>query len=105
MAATIGALLFGLLHGWIALLAGAVKGSKGFAAGVAWGVALAGYLLNVMANLSDSLDWLRWASPLYWATANDPIVNGIPFEYLILVGACVVTLVATIVLFDRHDLS
>ena len=63
MAATLGALLFGLLHGWIALLAGAVRGSKGFAAGVAWGVALAGYLLNVYMDLLKFDSFLEtWGS-------------------------------------------
>jgi ABC-2 type transport system permease protein len=105
LAATVGALMFGLLHAMVALLAGASSGRRGTATGVAWGVALAGYLLSVVANLSDALDWLRWGSPLHYATADDPVVNGAPVEYLALAGACVVVFVATILVFERHDLS
>jgi ABC-2 type transport system permease protein len=105
LAAALGSLLFGLLHGLVALLAGAWSGSKGFAAGAAWGVALGGYLLNVLANLTDSLDPLKWGSPLYYATANDPILNGVPAEYLLLAAACALAFVATLVVFQRHDLS
>ena len=104
-AATLGALLYGLLHGLIALLAGSLRGAKGFALGVGWGLALLGYLINVVANLTDSLEPLRWLSPLYYATADDPIVNGVPPEFLALAGACAVIFGATIVAFRRHDLS
>ena len=95
VAATVGTVLFGLFHGLLAMLAGAVRGSKGVAIGVGWGAALLGYLLNVVANVPSSLEWLRWGSPLHYATADDPLLNGMPVEYLALVGACVVTFGAT----------
>ncbi|MFV2038960.1 MAG: ABC transporter permease subunit, partial [Acidimicrobiales bacterium] len=68
--ATLGSVLFALANGVVALLAGAWRGVQGLATGVAWGVALVGYLINVLANLDDSLDGLKYASPLYWATAG-----------------------------------
>ena len=105
VAATVGAVLFGLFHGLLSMLAGAVAGSKGLAVGVGWGVALVGYLLNVVSNMDSSLEWLRWGSPLYYATANTPLLNGMPVEYLVILGACAVTLVAALIAFRRHDIS
>ena len=52
-------------------------------------LALAGYAMDVIATLADSLSWLRWASPFSWATADDPIRNGVPAQYVLLVAAIV----------------
>ena len=105
IAATVGSLLFGLFHGLVAMLAGSIRGPKGFAMGLAWGVALVGYLLYVVSNMDASLDFLRWFSPLGYATADDPINNGMPVEYLVLVGVIAAVFAATIIMFRRHDLS
>ena len=104
-AATLGSVLFALVHGLVALLAGAWSGTKGLATGLGWGVALAGYLVNIIANIDDSLDWLQPFSPLYWATADSPVTGTLPSTYLALVAAVVVLTGATVVVFDRHDLS
>ena len=105
LAATVGTVLFALVHGQLALLAGAVGGSKGLALGVGWGVALGGYLFDVLAGIDESYDWLRWASPLHWATAGSPIDHGLPAGYLALLGALALALAATVVAFRRHELS
>lgn len=104
-AATLGSVLFALVHGLVALLAGAWSGSKGVATGAGWGVALAGYLVNIIANIDDSLDWLQPFSPLYWATADSPVTGTLPATYLALLAACALLVVATVIVFDRHDLS
>ncbi len=104
-AATLGSVLFALGYGLLALGAGAWRGVKGFATGTAWGVALGGYLLNVVANLDDSLEGVKYASPLYWATAGEPLQGNLPVEYLVLVGLAGVLAVGTIAVFERHDLS
>lgn len=104
-AATVGSGLFALVHGLIALLAGAWRGAKGVATGVGWGVALAGYLANIIANIDESLDWLAAFSPLHWATADSPLAGEIPTTYLGLVAASLVLVSATVLVFDRHDLS
>ena len=105
MAATLGSVLFAITHGLIALCAGAWYGSKGVATGAGWGFALAGYLLNIVANLDEQLEGLRFASPLYWATAGDPLEGNWPATYLVLVGAMVVLVLLAVALFDRHDLD
>ena len=104
-AASLGTVLFGLVHGQLALLAGAAGGSKGLALGVGWGVALGGYLFNVLAGIDESLGRLRWASPLHWATAGSPIDNGPPAQYLVLLGALALALVATVLALRNHELS
>jgi ABC-2 type transport system permease protein len=105
IAATVGTLLFALFNGLLAMLAGSIRGQKGFAMGLAWGVAIGGYLLSILANLASELDFLKYASPLYHATAGNPVANGMPANYLILLGASGVLFVATLAAFDRHDLS
>lgn len=104
-AATLGSVLFAVVHGLIALLAGAMTGKKGVATGAGWGIALAGYLANVLATLDDSLEWLQWLSPLSWATQDSPISGDMPSSYLALVAAIVVLAAATTVIFERHDLT
>lgn len=105
VAATTGSMLFALAHGLVALLAGAWSGSKGIATGVGWGVALGGYLLNIVANIDGSLDWLSAFSPLHWATASSPIDGDLPVTFLVLVVVSAVLLGTTVAVFDRHDLS
>ncbi|MGI9604034.1 MAG: ABC transporter permease subunit [Acidimicrobiales bacterium] len=104
-AAGLGSALFGVLHGTIALLAGAVTGRRGTAMGVAVVVGVAGYLLSSFAELASWLEPFRFLSPMYHAVADDPVSNGVPVaNYLALAGAVVVTLVAALVAFRRHDL-
>jgi len=102
--ATLGSVLFALFHGSASLAAGAATGSKGVANGVGWGLALAGYLVNIIANLDDSLDWLEPFSPMYWATADSPVTGTIPATYAVLAAGIGVLVGAALVLFERHDL-
>lgn len=102
--ATIGSMLFAAMCGLAALFAGAVTGSKGLGAGAGWGVALASYLVNILANLDDSLDWLEPLSPLYWATADSPVTGTVPAWFLALVAVAASLSVATGITFERHDL-
>jgi ABC-2 type transport system permease protein len=104
-AATAGSVLFALLHGLVAMLAGTSRGTKAVANGVGWGVALAGYLANIIANIDESLDWLATFSPLHWATADSPVAGDVPTTYLALAAASLVLVSATVLVFDRHDLS
>lgn len=104
-AATLGTVLFAVLHGQLSMAAGAASGRKGVALGVGWGVALGGYLLNVLSGIDASLSWLRWMSPLNYATVSEPLANGVPVEYLVLLGALAIATGATLVLFRRHDLT
>ncbi len=103
-AATLGTVLFALLHGQLAMLTGAFTGRRGPSLGVGWGVALGGYLLSVMAGIDQSLSWLNWLSPLHYATNDSPISDGPTVWFLVLLAALVLALGATVVAFRRHDL-
>jgi ABC-2 type transport system permease protein len=105
IAAATGTVLYGVFHGFLAMLVGAMWGQKGLAIGVAWGVAIGGYLLTIVASLAGELDFLRYLSPLYHATVGNPVQNGMPINYLFLLAGAVALLVATLVAFARHDLS
>ncbi len=105
IAATIGTILIAGFSGQLSFAAGAVKGNKGFAMGVGFGVALIGYLFSVVASVAESLEWVQWASPFYYGTADDPLTNGMPAQYLVLVGGWALAFGATITLFRRHDIS
>lgn len=105
IAATAGSMLFALMHGLVALAVGAWSGSTGAASGAGWGVALCGYLVNIVANIDDSLDWLEPLSPLHWATSQSPVTGVFPSTYVLLLAICAALVWVTVVVFERHDLS
>ena len=105
VAATLGSALFAILSGLVAFVAGAVGVNRGAATGLGWGVAIVGYLLNVLASLDASMESLQWASPLYWATADNPVAGHVPATYLILGGAALALIAAALAIFERHDLT
>lgn len=104
MIATLGSTLFAVAHGSLAMFVGAVIGKRTIATGVGWGVALAGYLVNVIANVDDSLGWLESFSPMNWATGGSPLAGEWPIGFLALAVMISAFVVATILGFDRHDL-
>jgi ABC-2 type transport system permease protein len=104
-AAAVGSMLYGVFHGLVALLAGAAAGRRAPALAVGAAVALAGYLLVTIAELASWAEPLGRLSPLHQATAGNPVENGMPANYLILAGASLVFLAATVVVFEREDLT
>ncbi|MFK8023944.1 MAG: ABC transporter permease subunit [Ilumatobacter sp.] len=103
-AATIGSLLFAAVNGTVALLSGAITGSRGAATGAGWGVALGSYLINVLASIDDSLDWLAPVSPMHWATGGSPLSGTLPPPYAGLIALVAALFAASLVAFERHDL-
>lgn len=101
----VGSMLYGVVHGLVALLAGAAIGRRSPALAVGAVVAVAGYVLTTIAELASWAEPLAKVSPLYHATAGDPVVNGLPANYLILAGAAIALLAATVVVFERKDLT
>ena len=105
VAAGVGSLLYGILHGFVALLAGAALGRRTPALAVGAVVAVAGYLLTTIAELASWAEPLAKGSPLYHATVGNPVANGMPANYLILAAAGGVVLIATVLVFGRRDLT
>lgn len=96
--------LLGLLFGSFALLVGALTGRRAAALGAGIGLAIAAFLLQVLAPMADWLEPWQKASPFYWATSSDPLVNGLDVGAAgLLVAGCVVLLAASAAVFHRRD--
>lgn len=101
---TLAALLLGIDFGLLALLVGALTGSRGTAVGVASAVAAAAYLISALAGVSDWIRPLRFVSPFYWSLGAGQLTDGVAAGYLAaLVGTAVVLAVAATAAFDRLD--
>jgi ABC-2 type transport system permease protein len=106
VAACLGALLVALFSGLVAIFVGAATGRRSVAIGVATVVFAASYLIVGLAGLVSWLEPLRIISPLYHANGTEPLVHGLPVgNYLTLIGMSVAVLLATVMVFERHDLA
>ena len=96
---------FGFAIGAVALALGAGTGRKALAAGVSAAVALAGWLINSFAPLVSGIDWLKYLSPFYYYSGNDPLVNGVDLGHLAVLGLAAIALTAAGALaITRRDL-
>lgn len=90
----------------VAFLAGAASGRRGHVLAITGGLAVATYMANAMAGLSERWDWLRWASPFHYFIGSDPLHTGWHPGYLAVLAATgVATAMAGIVLFERRDVG
>ena len=98
-------LLLAVDFGALALLLGALTGSRGLALSVSSAAAAAAYLIS---SLAPAISWLhpfRFASPFYWALGNDPLQNDMPIGSALALGATAVALlVAAAIALRRLDL-
>jgi len=97
--------LFGCAIGALALALAAATGRRTLAAGGAAAFAVLAFLINGLAPLVHGLTWLKYVSPFYYYTGNDPIGHGIDAGHLavLLVASIVLTMIA-VAGFDRRDL-
>jgi beta-exotoxin I transport system permease protein len=105
LAAVTSQVLLAVLFGALALAVGAATGSRGLAAGAGAAAAGGAYLVNALAPLSDTLQPMQGLSPLYWATGNNPIVNGFGPGLLVIAAATLALVAAAATLFARRDLT
>lgn len=75
---TAGTLLLGIDFGAIAMLTGALTGSRGTALGTTAAIAAASYLLATLAPVVPWLHAARYASLFYYAVANNQLSHGLP---------------------------
>jgi ABC-2 type transport system permease protein len=105
-AATLGLFLLALAMGTVSLGAGAATGRKtaGLAAGA--GLAVAGFMANVLAPLVEGGGWLESISPFAWYLGGDPLTQGIDWAgFGGLLAITVVALAVALPLFGRRDLG
>ncbi len=105
-AATAGVVFVTILHGLVAMGAGAATGRRGSAVAIATVFFATGYLLNALAGLVDSLQPIRVLSPYHHYAGSSPIVNGWPVgNYVVLLVLCAAAFIAASEIFERTDLS
>ena len=102
-AAVFAAYLLGLAHGALALAIGAGTGRRAVALGLAAAVAVAGYLLDSLAQFVEALEPWRVLSPFDWA--GQPIRDGLGSGAVALALAAVACAVAALPLFARRDIA
>jgi ABC-2 type transport system permease protein len=91
--------------GAVALLAGALTGSRGAALGTAATVAAAAYLVSSLAPISQPINGIRWLSPFFWSVGNNQLANGVGLGSLApLLALGLVLTTATIPAFRRLDI-
>lgn len=104
--AVLGSYLFAVAVGTLALCVGAATGSRGMARGVATALAVAMYLVSSLSQIVSWLEPARPASLWYHALGVGLLSSGFHYWHLGLVVVVTVALLgATVVLFDRRDLS
>ncbi|MCB0972684.1 MAG: ABC transporter permease subunit [Acidimicrobiales bacterium] len=101
----LGALAVALGSGSLAYLVGAATGRRGVALGAASGIAVAGYVLYTLSNVTGDYDWLSWFSPWRWFIDDAMMVNGLSADILWPVLLAIVSLIAGWQLFLRRDLQ
>jgi ABC-2 type transport system permease protein len=98
--------IFGLFAGSIALSVGAVFGHPTLARGVAALVAVVSYLVNGLAQITETLRPARTVSPFHLLFGNDPLSNGLDLGNSVLVlSACLILLTLGSALLARRDLA
>lgn len=102
---TVAVLLLGVDFGALALLVGALTGSRGLALGIASGVAAAAYLISSLAPVVHWVHPARFVSPFYYAVGDQQLVNGTgPVAFAVLAGLALALFAAALAAFERLDL-
>ncbi len=97
--------LLGAFYAGLAIaIAGAVA-RPGLVLSVGLGLALVGYLVAALFQLSDVLASWSWISPWEWALGGDPLVNPAEaWRYAALAVPAVLFALAGVVAFNRRDI-
>lgn len=106
IAATLMLALLAILFGAVGLLLGALSGHRAVALGAGFGLAIAAYLLNVLAPLADWLEPWQSASPFEWALGDRPLFNGLAAGAVALIAVVAAAIgAAAFAAFARRDIA
>ncbi len=106
VAASVMTALLGLLFGCVGLLLGALTGKRAAALGGGIGLAIAAFLLQVLAPMADWLEPWQKVSPFSWALSADPLLNGVDWgDVGLLVAVCALLLAAAALVYHRRDIA
>jgi len=98
------------LHTWalgsVALAVGCATGRKAYAIAAASGLAVAGFLLEGLANLSARLEGLRYASTFYYYGGGKTLTTWDPrLGIAVLALVTVLGLLVAVLAFERRDVA
>jgi ABC-2 type transport system permease protein len=92
--ATFACAALALFHAAVAYAVGGAGGSRGLSVGTSIAVLVAGYVASYLLPLSDALTGFRKLSPWYWAIGNQPVTEGLPGAWIVLLLGVTAALVA-----------
>ncbi|MCP4436529.1 MAG: ABC transporter permease subunit [Actinomycetia bacterium] len=104
-AGTFAAFAVGLGTMGLAFLIGGISGRKGITLGASSAIAIAGYVLYTLSEMTGSLDFLTWVSPWRWYIDDAMLINGLSWDVLFPFGMAVVGLLVGWFAFLRRDLQ
>jgi ABC-2 type transport system permease protein len=106
LAGSVHLFFFGAAFAMFALALSAATGSVTKSTSIVAGVAVATNLLGSLLPLVDALDWVKYLSPWHYYDGSDPIVNGVIWADLAVLGALAVAgMAAALVLVRPRDLE
>jgi ABC-2 type transport system permease protein len=104
--ATLMVVLLGLVFGALALLVGSATGRRGLALGITTAVAVATYLIDLYAPISEAVEPFRGLSPFHYYDAALPLRNGVEPAHAVFLGVVTVFLAGfSLVAFERRDVG
>lgn len=106
VAVTVGLFLLTLALGTVTLAAGAASGRRSTAVAVGAGLAVAGFMADVLSPLVEGGKWLATVSPFGWYLGNEPLTRGMDWAGSgALLGLTLVALAIALPLHARRDLG
>lgn len=106
LAATTQLALLSLAGGALALAMGGWRGRRGLAIGVASGIMVTSFLLDVLSKLATWAEGAKWASLFHYYSAGEPLRDGFDLAGLTVLAIITAALVALAAWrFERRDVG
>ena len=96
--------LLGGLMGCLALSVQSLTQSRSYAVGIGASVLLVSYLANILSNLMNSLDYLRYISPLHYYSGSNVLITGPYWVHILALSTVSAALfVLALINFSKRD--